>query len=612
MKTLLKLNFVLVMIMLYMVNIYGNTLVLDDFNTGAAQNFFGGVNDVWYNNATINAFYYANPDKILGRTGYSLKLIYDISGGHDYYGGYYMKLNDKDISQYNYLSFWVRSDSGNDSLKIEIKCSTNVIIPDVQNKWKAEIYTTDYLDSGITTAWQKVMIPMDVCLSLYQMTNMYELTFTLENSAALRSGSPVSGVIYIDDIVFGTWEPGFVRVDHYGDKNSVCGLGGNIGSGTNVFTAWITNSFSSSDFYSHANALKIDYDLSGGNNDWCYCWHIFGGGGDKNVEIECDFSKYTNLTFWAKSTNKNIYGSGGHGTHGAEHPWNGMKVELGNDVKTYFTYTTTISNVWQKFSFQLSKFQFFDGEGDFLDKSRIKKLVFTFEHVTGSSTLLDDDLVGTVFIDNVQFEGAGYTPDTTSPAIPTLLKNGDDVVTNGYAFDVTNTLYVQADTGTLDESIEGVIFEYSLDNGSTWYRIGTDYDTSDVQYSVEWDTTDIENSSECQIQVYSMDASGNVSGKLIYNIVIEDLSASTTLTKPAQKILTPNNDGINDYLNFTGLGSDFEISIFNLKGKLIKKITDKSYWDGKNDKGNIVEGGIYIYIVKRGDDRIDGTIVVVK
>ncbi len=607
MKTLLKLNLILIMIMLYMADIYCNTLVLDDFNTGVVQNYFKGVNGVWYNNAAIIAYYYANPDKILGRTGYSLKLIYDISGGHDSFGGYYLKLNDKDISQYNYLSFWVRSDSGCDSLKIEIKCSDN---PSFPNEYKAEVYTTDYLDSGITTVWQKVMIPMDTFSCLYQMTNMYELTFTLENSAALRGGSPVSGVIYIDDIVFGTWEPGFVRVDHYGDKNSVCGLGGNIGSGIND-SVWITNSFSSSNFYSHANALRIDYDVSGGDPDWCYCWHIFGGGTNKNVEIECDFSKYTNLTFWAKSTNKNIYGSGGHGTHGTDYPWNGVKVELGNDTNTYFTYTTTISNVWKKFSFQLSKFEVSDNY-DFLDKSRIKKLVFTFEHVTGSSTLLDDDLIGTVFIDNIQFEGADYTPDITLPATPTLLKRGNDVVTNGYAFGVTNTLYVQADSGSSDKSIEGVIFEYSLDNGLTWYRIGTDYNTSDIQYSVKWDTTDIENSFECQVQVYSMDASGNVSGKLTYNAVIDKSSASTVLIKPAQKILTPNNDGINDYLNFTGLGSEFEISVFNLKGKVIKRIIDISFWDGKDKDGDIVEGGIYIYVVKRGNDRIDGTIVVVK
>ena len=111
-----------------------------------------------------------------------------------------------------------------------------------------------------------------------------------------------------------------------------------------------------------------------------------------------------------------------------------------------------------------------------------------------------------------------------------------------------------------------------------------------------------------------MDAIGNISGYLYSSTgVISGYTVNTGLfVKPSQKIITPNGDGINDTIVFTGLGTTFEIDIFNINGKLINKITDKNYWDGTDYNNKLVENGIYIYQIKNNNQKIEGTILVVK
>lgn len=64
---------------------------------------------------------------------------------------------------------------------------------------------------------------------------------------------------------------------------------------------------------------------------------------------------------------------------------------------------------------------------------------------------------------------------------------------------------------------------------------------------------------------------------------------------------SPNNDGFNDvfYPGFTGVdGEDYELMVFNRWGELLFISNDtKIGWDGKY-KGEIVEQGVYLYILK--------------
>ena len=63
-----------------------------------------------------------------------------------------------------------------------------------------------------------------------------------------------------------------------------------------------------------------------------------------------------------------------------------------------------------------------------------------------------------------------------------------------------------------------------------------------------------------------------------------------------------------------------EVTIFNIKGQLIKKLVDefqlagtyKTTWDGKDDKGKEVASGLYFYRVKFGNSIISKRMILMK
>ncbi len=62
---------------------------------------------------------------------------------------------------------------------------------------------------------------------------------------------------------------------------------------------------------------------------------------------------------------------------------------------------------------------------------------------------------------------------------------------------------------------------------------------------------------------------------------------------------------------------EFSVLLFNLKGVLVKTLTaqlgeTELKWDGKNENGEIVESGIYIYQLQVGDSYKTGTIILAK
>lgn len=91
--------------------------------------------------------------------------------------------------------------------------------------------------------------------------------------------------------------------------------------------------------------------------------------------------------------------------------------------------------------------------------------------------------------------------------------------------------------------------------------------------------------------------------------------------RPKESIITPATlDTYNDFVNFDALTDEYEINIYDITGRLVKTIDEYSLsgttWDGKDEYGNIVESGVYIYQFKAEVDGkmelISGTIVVAK
>jgi gliding motility-associated-like protein len=86
--------------------------------------------------------------------------------------------------------------------------------------------------------------------------------------------------------------------------------------------------------------------------------------------------------------------------------------------------------------------------------------------------------------------------------------------------------------------------------------------------------------------------------------------------RPQEKIITPNGDGVNDVSLF-GVGSlteDYKINIFDIGGHQVRSISAGSTpgWDGRDDSGQIVESGVYIYQYDVDGKRISGFIAVAK
>lgn len=91
--------------------------------------------------------------------------------------------------------------------------------------------------------------------------------------------------------------------------------------------------------------------------------------------------------------------------------------------------------------------------------------------------------------------------------------------------------------------------------------------------------------------------------------------------RPAQSVITPAvRDGINDQAFFPNQSGDFEIFIYDLTGRQVRRLSADSgtgtAWDGTDERGRTVESGVYLYQFKADVEGrkklISGTIAVAK
>lgn len=456
--------------------------VLDDFNDGNMVNNFGGsgggFDSLPATGTCIAKVYNANPENIRGKNNFSLQLTYDVSNSESF-SGYFSKLEGNNLSNLKYLSFWVKGGTGGELFKIELKNNGTDT-----NRNKAAVYVTDYLDGGVTTEWQKVVIPLDAFVNIDDWTNMKEFVIVFENYQGSVNGSPLNSTIYIDDILFGSYFIGCMRIDHYGDRLGINALGGNMGN-MDSGGGSKTYSIATSTYHNAPNSLLSEYDVT---NGWAGVFKIFGGGKDGWTAIPHNFSAYDNLSLWVKAKSD------------AENPKE-MKIEFKDPNTKYVRINVT--SEWQKISRSLTTFG--------VDKTNISSMDYIYEDWRV------ENKIGGVYIDEVQFEKAGYAPDTISPITPTNLKNNGEPIVNGYIFGMKNILTVNADSGATDETLEGVRFEYSDDGENTWHTIGTDYDLSDSIYETTWYISGLRLDKEYSIRAVAQDVAENETPSTAYH-----------------------------------------------------------------------------------------------
>ena len=110
----------------------------------------------------------------------------------------------------------------------------------------------------------------------------------------------------------------------------------------------------------------------------------------------------------------------------------------------------------------------------------------------------------------------------------------------------------------------------------------------------------------------------------LYSRKLSNMSSSEIdLVYVRPSIITPNGDGLYDFvkLQFNNPYDKIDITakIFDIRGALVRNLSvvytpgfAEIFWDGRDENGNIVQSGIYIYQIESGKETINGTIMVVR
>jgi flagellar hook assembly protein FlgD len=90
------------------------------------------------------------------------------------------------------------------------------------------------------------------------------------------------------------------------------------------------------------------------------------------------------------------------------------------------------------------------------------------------------------------------------------------------------------------------------------------------------------------------------------------------------KTITPNGDGVNDVVFFSldnPTGMEIRGTIYDLRSARVADLTDSGIasgfstlmkWDGRDDTGSVVPGGVYLYKIEAGNRRLTGLVGVAR
>ena len=167
-------------------------LVLADFNSGEKPNNIGedfGTWDGFPNDPTQSCKLMFVADDALGKSGgKSLQLDYDVDSPNPAYNGFWMKINQAEVLDFDTLSFYVRGDSQKGftpKIKIELKD---------KKRGKATFFI-----ENITDKWQKISLTLDTrSIDRKQKKPFEEFVIVFDDT----NSRPKIGRLLIDQIEF--------------------------------------------------------------------------------------------------------------------------------------------------------------------------------------------------------------------------------------------------------------------------------------------------------------------------------------------------------------------------------------------------------------------------
>ncbi len=166
------------------------SLLVADFNSGSKPNNLGGDFGSWSKDEadkTQGCKMSFNSAITHDGKGYSVQLDYDVDSPKPAYSGFWMKLQNQDVSQYSKLSLWVKGNEAvgfSPKVKLELKNA------------KGEV--GKYTITNITDKWQEIVTPLNQ-IGLTDKTAVSEFVIVFDDVTC--AGKKV-GTIYIQDVAF--------------------------------------------------------------------------------------------------------------------------------------------------------------------------------------------------------------------------------------------------------------------------------------------------------------------------------------------------------------------------------------------------------------------------
>ena len=253
------------------------------------------------------------------------------------------------------------------------------------------------------------------------------------------------------------------------------------------------------------------------------------------------------------------------------------------------------------------------------NQRRFFNLTYNTSPGSGAKTFLididSDDEIRELFEDNNFFSIPIYVqPDTTIPTI-TLTFDGNDILDGDYISPTPNINIELNDQSLLpitDPSSVMVYLNEELIHSDTSI---ISYQFSTTNPKVKVDFTPVLTDGEYSLKVLWRDSEGNI----VDSSGVEKIFLVSNEAKLLNVYNYPNPTSGETHFTFklTQIPEEIRIKIFTIAGRLVKELKyissdlkydfNKLYWDGRDEDGDLLGNGVYLYkvIMKAGDKTED-------
>lgn len=166
-------------------------LLVADFNRGEPPNNLGGGYGTWNsdpNDSEQGCYLVDEPDDYLDpKTGYCIRLDYDVQSKKPAFNGFFLKLKETDVTNYDILSLWIKGTPDGKfttALKLELK----------DTEGKRAVYPV----TNISKEWKEFQVNFKKTKAPMNWKKISEIVLTFDDIVSTYK----EGTLYIDQVAF--------------------------------------------------------------------------------------------------------------------------------------------------------------------------------------------------------------------------------------------------------------------------------------------------------------------------------------------------------------------------------------------------------------------------